>query len=88
MHSCLLAVDDVNKRRLQAGATDKETIDIRLLRQLTRVLLGHASSVQDTGLLSGLGRDLLLEPLTDSGVDFLCLLGGGDLAGANGPDIC
>lgn len=88
MYSCLVAVDDVDKRRLQAGAADEEAVNIRLLGELAAVLLRHAATVQDTGLLGRLGGDLLLQPLADRGVDFLCLLSGSDLAGADGPGFC
>lgn len=85
MHSCLLAVDDINERRLQARAANKEAINIRLLRKFAGVLLRYTSTVQNARLLRSLGRDFLLQPLADGGVDFLCLLGGGDLAGADSP---
>lgn len=55
MYSCLVAVDDINKRRLQASATDQEAVDVGLLGQLARVLLSHAATVQNAGLLSSLG---------------------------------
>lgn len=86
MHSCRLAVNDVDESRLQASATDQETIDIRLLRQLATVFLRNASTVEDSGVLGGRGGNVLLEPLADGGVDFLCLLGGRDLASANSPN--
>lgn len=88
MNSCGVGVDDVDKRRLQGSTTDKETVNVGLLGKLAAVLLVDAASVQDAGLLSSLRRDLLLEPLTESGVDLLSLLGGRDLAGANSPDMC
>jgi hypothetical protein len=84
-NSCLVAVDDVNEGRLQAGTTDKETVNVGLLSKLLAVLLGDTATVQDAGLLGSLGGDLLLQPLTEGGVDFLCLLGGRDLAGTDGP---
>lgn len=85
MHSCLVGIDDVHKRGLQAGATNKEAVNVSLLGQLVAVLLRHAAAVEDTGLLRSLRRDLLLDPLAERLVDFLCLLGGCDLAGADGP---
>lgn len=54
MHSCLVSVDDIHKRGLQARAADKEAIDIRLLSELIAVLLRNTAAVQDTGLLRGL----------------------------------
>lgn len=87
MHSGLLSVDDIDERRLQAGTTNQEAIDIWLLGQFTAVLLSNATTVQNSGLLGRFGRDFLLQPLTDRGMDFLCLLSGSDLAGADSPSL-
>lgn len=86
MHSCLVAVDDIHESRLQASSSNQEAIDVSLLRQLFAVLLSHTAAVQDAGLLGRLSRDLLLDPLADGFVDLLCLLGGRDLASADGPE--
>jgi hypothetical protein len=72
--------------RLQAGTADQEAVNVGLLGQLGAVLLVDAAAVQDAGLLGDLGVDVVLEPGTDGGVDVLGLGGGGDLAGADGPD--
>lgn len=88
MNSCRVGVDDVDKRRLQGSTANKETVNVGLLGKLAAVLLVDAASVQDAGLLSSLGRDLLLEPLADRSVDLLSLLSGGNLSGANSPDTC
>ena len=88
MNSRRVGVDDVDERRLQRSTANKETVNIGLLSKLAAVLLVDTAAVQDTGLLRSLGRDLLLEPLADGGVDLLSLLGGRDLAGADGPDTC
>jgi hypothetical protein len=82
----LVAVDNVHKCRLQASTSNQEAIDVGLLRQLLAVLLSHAAAIQDACLLSSLIRDLLLNPLADGLVDFLCLLGGGYFAGADRPE--
>jgi hypothetical protein len=87
MHSCLVGIDDVDKRGLQASTANEEAVNVWLLGQLVAVLLRHAATVQDARLLRRLSRDLLLHPLADSLVDFLCLLGGSDLAGSNGPVV-
>jgi hypothetical protein len=87
MHSCLVGIDDVDKRGLQASAANEEAVNVWLLGQLVAVLLRHAAAVQDARLLRRLSRDLLLHPLADGLVDFLCLLGGSDLAGSNGPVV-
>lgn len=78
-------VDDVDEGGLQAGTADEETIDIGLLGQLLAVLLADGAAVDDADVVGGLGGDGVGEPLADGGVDLLGLLGGGDLAGANGP---
>lgn len=83
-----MAVDDVNKRRLQAGTADEEAVNVGLLGKLLAVLLRDTAAVQDARLLRSLGRDFLCEPLTESGVDLLSLLSGSNLAGANGPGVC
>jgi hypothetical protein len=54
-NSCLIAVNDVNEGRLQAGTTDKETVNVGLLSKLLAVLLGDTATVQDAGLLGSLG---------------------------------
>lgn len=71
--------------RLQAGTANKETVNIGLLGELAAVLLADGATVDDTDLVLSLGGDGLTEPLADSGVDILGLLGGSDLAGADGP---
>ena len=71
--------------RLQAGTANQETIDIGLLGELTAVLLADGAAIDDAGVVGSLGGDGLVQPLTDSGVDLLGLLGGSDLAGTDGP---
>lgn len=87
MRSRRVCVDNVDKRRLQRRTTNQEAVNVGLLGKLAAVLLVDAAAVQDARLLRRLGRDLLLQPLADRGVDFLRLLCGGDLAGANGPGV-
>lgn len=87
MNSCGVGVDDVDERRLQRSTANKETVNVGLLGELAAVLLVDGATVQDTGLLGSLGRDLLLQPLADGSVDLLGLLSGGDLAGTDGPGI-
>jgi hypothetical protein len=87
MHSCLVRIDDIDKRRLQASAANKEAVDVGLLCQLIAVLLRHAAAVQDARLLRRLRGHLLGHPLADCLVDLLCLLGGGDFAGSDGPVV-
>jgi len=71
---------------LQAGTANQEAINVLLLGKVLAVLAVDAASVQDPGLLGDLVADVGLEPLADGGVDLLCLLDSGHLAGADGPD--
>lgn len=70
---------------LERSTTDEETVNVGLLAELAAVLLVDTTTVQDSGLVSNLVADSL-EPFTDGMVNLLSLLGGGDLASANGPD--
>lgn len=72
--------------RLQAGTANEEAVNIGLGRELAAVLLADGTTVDDTDVILSLGADGLAEPLTDSGVNLLSLLGGSDLAGTNSPD--
>jgi hypothetical protein len=85
MHSCLVRIDNIHKRRLQARASDQKAIDIRLLSQLIAVLLRHASSVKDARLVRRLARHLFLKPLTQRSMDLLRLFGSSHFARSNGP---
>ena len=71
---------------LQAGTTNKETIDIGLGAEGLGVLAVDTATVQDAGRIGDGTRYILLEPLADGGVDVLGLLNGSNLAGANRPD--
>lgn len=71
--------------RLQASTTNKETINIILLGQVAAVLLADTTAVDDAGVVGGFGGNGIGEPLANSGVDFLGLCGGGNLAGSDGP---
>lgn len=57
-----------------------------LLSQVAAVLLADATAVDDTSGLGNLRGYGFGQPLADSSVDFLRLLGGGDLAGTNCPE--
>jgi hypothetical protein len=87
MYSSGVRVDDIDKGGLQASTANEETVNVSLLGQLRAILLRHTTTVEDAGLLSSLRGNFLLQPVTDSSVDFLRLLGGSDLASANGPGI-
>ena len=80
------SIDNVNERRLQARAAHEEAINILLLAQIRAVLLAHAASVYDPGVLFGrLGE--LAQPFSDGGVHLLRLLCRRDLASADGPTV-
>jgi hypothetical protein len=72
--------------RLQAGTANEEAVNIGLGSELAAVLLADGATVDDTDVVLSLGVDGLAEPLTDSGVNLLGLLGGSDLAGTDSPD--
>lgn len=72
--------------RLEGSTTDEETVNVLLLAELATVLLVDTAAVQDAGLVGNLVADVGLEPVTDGLVNLLSLLGGGNLAGTNGPD--
>lgn len=79
-------VDNFDEGRLQAGTANQKTVHIGLLGEVAAVLLADGATVDDADVLRGLSGDVVAEPLADSGVDLLGLLGGSDLAGADGPD--
>jgi hypothetical protein len=70
---------------LKTGPTNQEPVNIRLLCQFLAVLLAHASAVQDPCALGSLIVDFFGKELAEGGVDLLCLFGGCNLAGSNGP---
>lgn len=56
-----------------------------MLSQLTAVLLVDTSTIDDTGGLGDGRGNSFGKPLTDRSVDFLGLLGSGDLSGSDSP---
>lgn len=84
---CLrLGVDDINKRRLQASTTNKETVNVSLGSQLLAILLVNTAAIDDSGLVRRLLAHVVLQPLADGGMDLLRLFRGCDLAGTDGPN--
>lgn len=81
-----LGVADGDKLGLEGSTTDQETINILLLSKGSRVATVDGATVHDAGGLSNLGVDVLLQPAANGLVDFLGLVGGGNLAGTDGPD--
>lgn len=71
--------------RLQASTADQKAINIRLLGEITAILLVHGATVDHTSIVSSLGGDGRAKPLADGGVNLLGLLSGGDLAGSDSP---
>lgn len=70
---------------LQAGTADQESINIWLLSQVGRVLLGNAATIKNTSGIRGLFRDFLRQPFPNGRMDFLGLRSGGYLSSSNGP---
>lgn len=81
-----MSVDNVDKGRLETCAANQESVNVLGLCQLLAVLLAHTATVDDSGLLCNAGRDFLAQEISDRGMNFLCLLGGRDLSGTNGPN--
>lgn len=69
----LVRIDDVDESWFQTGTANQESIDVFLLGKLAAVLLANTSTVDDPGVLGRLGADGLRQPITDGGMDFLCL---------------
>lgn len=59
--------------RLQTCTTDKESIHVRLLCQLSAVLAVHTTTVDDPRVLGSFGGDGFGKPFSDGRVDFLRL---------------
>jgi hypothetical protein len=67
---------DINELGLEGSSSDEETVNVGLFAQLLAVLSVDTSSVDDPGLVGNGGGDLLTQPFTEGGVDFLGLLRG------------
>ena len=78
--------DDGELVRLEGGTTNEATVHVGLAEQLLRVLGVHAAAVLDGQRLGSVLTVQLAHHLADGSADFLCLVGGGSLAGADGPD--
>lgn len=81
-----MAVDNIGESWFQRSTANQEAINVYLLAQVLAVLLRDTATVDDSGLLCNLLANLLLQPSSDSCMDLLGLLSGGNLAGTNGPD--
>ncbi|EPY42088.1 triosephosphate isomerase (TIM) [Angomonas deanei] len=79
-------INDGEELRLQRSTTDKETVNVLLLVQRGGILPVDRTTVEDAKSSGDIGANLVLNVATDDGVHLLRLLGGGDLAGADGPD--
>jgi len=71
---------------LKRSSSNQESINVWLLAQILAVLLTDTAPVDDSGLLSSLRADLGLQPVSNSSVDFLCLLSRSNFSGANSPN--
>lgn len=71
--------------RLERGTTDKETVNVGLLGELTAVFLIHGAAVEDSGSLGNFRGNVLGKPFADASVSLLSLLSSSNLAGTNSP---
>lgn len=86
MSGSQLAVDDIDKSRLEARTTNEEPVDVWLLAELAAVLFVDTTAVEDSSLLGNAVTDFLLQPSANGGMYLLGLLSGSDLSSSNGPD--
>ena len=71
---------------LEGGTANKESIDVGSHDQVSSILVSDGATVEDAGLLGGLGGHILSKPASNAVVGLLGLLWGGSHAGADGPD--
>ena len=71
---------------LEGGAADEAAVDVGLGEQFGGVAGLAAAAVEDGGVVGHLCAVLVGEQAADEGVDFLCLVARGGLAGTDGPD--
>ena len=79
-------LDDVHEAGLEAGAADKEAVDIGLTNKLSTVAAVHRATIKDAGFAGDVTGDVLIEPLPDFEVGVLSLLRSGSKTGTNSPD--
>src|SRR5690606_38900470 len=72
--------------RLETRSADEGTVDVTLGHDRSDVRGLDRSAVQDPERLGEVLAVLLGQPAPDRRADFLRVLGGGDLTGADGPD--
>ena len=72
--------------RLEGSTTDKETINIRLSNEFNAVQISDGTTIDNSGLLSNLSRDIRSEVRSNERMNFLSLSGSSDLTGTNSPD--
>ena len=80
-----LRINNIHKSRFQTRPANQKPINIPLLRQILTILLTHTAPIDNPRVLRCLATNLLAQPLTNRGVDFLRLGGRGDFSGAYGP---
>src|SRR5699024_3205923 len=71
---------------VEARSADQPAVYVWLLHQLADGFPLHGAAVEDPDASGGLLASPLSERLADRGADLLRIRGGGDLAGADGPD--
>ena len=79
-------IDDLPEVRLERRAAYQAAVDVGLGEQLRRAGRGYGAAVLDTDRRSGGFIVQLADAGADRRADLLSLLGGGYLAGADGPD--
>src|SRR5699024_7678199 len=71
---------------VEARSADQPAVYVWLLHQLADGFPLHGAAVEDPDASGDLLPSQLSERLADRGADLLRIRGGGDLAGADGPD--
>ena len=85
--SCIVAcINDLDESWLEGSTTDKETVNVLLLDQITCVLICDWATVENSNWLLGLLWDVLSEPFSDLSVGILSNLWTGNLTCSNSPD--
>jgi len=82
----IAGTDDLLEALLERCATDEETVNVGLADQHSSVGISDGATVEDSDFLSGFLRNVLGQPCADGLVGLLSLLGGSNLASADGPD--
>ena len=79
-------LNDNSEFRLERGTTNKESVDIGLIDQVSAVGSIRRSTVNDSSGSGCLSRNVFSQPRTDVDVSVLSNSGGSGLSGTDGPD--